>query len=282
MRIGIQRPILSILSVIVLYTGYSQPTLGASALWGANSGLGASLSVGQIDPITGRVLAYRTIPGEMSRSGVRDFASDPLRNPSVVWSLSSTDPYGDGLLSFDPHRGLVLSNVPLDESLELQGLAIDPTTGHFYATSSDSLYRIDPDNGQATRIGATSLRVDEALAFDLNGYLFGVSRFGSYPADLVLVNKATGQTTKIANLEVRPLDMAVDPDDGEMFGLGFVNDPMTSYSLYRINLGTGAATIIGPSLFRPAGLAFTIIPEPATGALTILAAIALLNFRRVT
>ena len=34
--------------------------------------------------------------------GVLDFASDPYRNPSVIWSLHKTEPNGYELLLFGP------------------------------------------------------------------------------------------------------------------------------------------------------------------------------------
>jgi hypothetical protein len=238
-------------------------------LWGANLGgfTGTHpLSIFQIDPATGTVGERITIHDSHSRTGVLDFASDPFRNSATVWSLHNTELNGYELLSFNPYEQKLLNNVPIDDSLALQGLAIDPTTGHFYATSSTALYQLDPITGHADLIGPTSSRADAALGFDLDGRLFG-----NFGRTLVSVNKLTGETSIIANIDARPADIAVRAEDGLMYGLGFGNDPNVDYSLYQIDTATGNVTNIGPSVGRPAGLAFTRVPEPATPGLIVVA-----------
>ena len=61
----------------------------------------------------------------------------------------------------------------------------------------------------------------------------------------------------VSEIDPLPGDIAVRPEDGVMFGLGFGAGPAHDYSLYQINLTTGAVTDIGPSIGRPGGLAFT-------------------------
>jgi hypothetical protein len=73
---------------------------------------------------------------------------------------------------------------------------------------------------------------------------------------------------------VYPADIAVHPATGVMYGLGFDNQPSVDYGLYQIDLTTGAIANIGQSLFRPAGLAFTAIPEPTAFTLALLVGIA--------
>ncbi len=219
---------------------------------------GAQLTIWQIDVDTGGA-SRLAIPGSDSRAGVLDFASDPFRNPSVVWSLHNTNQNGYELLSFNTRQQQLLSNVPLDDSLAIRGLAIDPTTGLFYGTSETALYQIDPATGQTEMIGEASLQVDRALGFDLEGNLFSVGvAGGKRDWALISINKSTGETTVVSEIDAIPGDIAVRPEDGVMFGLGFGTDPAHDYSLYQINLTNAAVTDIGPSVGRPGGLAFTV------------------------
>jgi hypothetical protein len=275
----------SVLSlVLVIWVGCSgKPLMGAS-LWGANVGgwlYGYMLQVSEIDSATGNVLSSDLIPGSGSRAGVLDFASDPLRHASIVWSLHNTKPYGYELLKFDPHRRQLLSSVTLDPLLELEGLAIDPTTGIFYASSSTALYQLNPSSGEATMVGPTAMPVSGALGFDLDGNLFGVRPIvGSDPPVLTAVNKLTGETTVVAEIDTLPADIAAHPETGVMYGLGYGNDPSSTYSLYKIDLTTGGATNIGPSLGRPAALAFTVVPEPASLGVALMACLGMALRRR--
>jgi hypothetical protein len=269
---------LALISAIVLLSCSRISTAApvTYSLWGANWGgwlQSPPLRVGQIDPVSGQA-AYSWIVEGMSRSGVLDFASDPLRNTSVVWSLNSTKPFGYELLSFDPYRKKILSNIPLDDSLELQGLAIDPTTGLFYATSQSALYQLNPTTGHAELIGPTSLHAAYSLGFDLKGNLFSISGLSNGTRALIAVDTLTGDTNVVAEVEVYPADIAVHPATGVMYGLGFDNQPSVDYGLYQIDLTTGAIANIGQSLFRPAGLAFTAIPEPTAFTLALLVGIA--------
>ena len=173
MQMSIAWHIAILLLTTILCINGSATGLFASTLWGANVGLGAPLTIWEIDVNTGGA-SRLTIPGSDSRAGVLDFASDPFRNPSVVWSLHNTSQNGYELLSFNTRQQRLLSNVPLDDSLEFRGLAIDPLTGLFYGASETALHQIDPATSRAEMIGETSLRVDRALGFDLEGNLFSV------------------------------------------------------------------------------------------------------------
>jgi hypothetical protein len=245
--------------------------VSASSLWGANWGgwfNSRPLNLFEIDPSTGDILASLIVSDENSRAGVLDFASDPIGSPSVVWSLHNTMRFGYELVSYNPYNQLVLSRVQLDEALELQSLAIDPTSGVFYSTSKSALYRLDT-SGQATLIGATINPADGALGCDLNGNLYGVKGIGNGPIALHSINKTTGEATPITSITALPGDIAVRPEDGVLYGLGYKTFAGGDYSLYTINRETGAITDLGASVIRPSGLAFTRIPEPTTPALVV-------------
>lgn len=245
--------------------------LSASSTWGATWGgyLGSHpLSIWGIDSDSGSVSERMRIPGANSRTGVLDFASDPFRNPSIVWSLHQTEQNGYELISFSPYQQLVLSNVSLDASLELSGLAIDPTTGVMYGTSKTALYSIQPSDGEAVIVGLTNHEVAWALGFDVEGSLFGV---GVSERRLISIDKASGATTSVGEMDAWPADIAMRPEDGLMYGLGHSGIAAYTYGLYTIDIDTAALSHVGPSLGRPAGLAFTNIPEPNTLTLSLLA-----------
>ncbi len=55
-----------------------------------------------------------------------------------------------------------------------------------------------------------------------------------------------------------------------MIGIGYSG----RYELYRIDLATAQTTVIGLSLVRPSGLAYTEAPEPSALILGLLAVLA--------
>jgi sugar lactone lactonase YvrE len=155
----------------------------------------------------------------------------------------------------------------------IRSLAIDPTTGFFYGATTSNLYRIDKSSGATTSVGPTSLPVDRALGFDAFGNLFGIS--GN--TNLVSVDKSTGATSLIQDLGLQLDDLAADPATGMVYALG---NGTPTYSLYVLNVTSGALKPVGPSLLRPAGMAFTNVPEPATWFLAAFALATIIAVRR--
>lgn len=224
-----------------------------SQLWGTNSGSSSNFGLSPIDIATGAVAPMINI-GAVGTASVDDMASDPMRQPGVVWGVRNPLA-GNQLVSIDPFGQQLLATTSITAPEAIRSLAIDPLTGLFYGASTANLYRINDQTGATTLVGPTALAVDRALGFDSLGNLFGVANSNV----LVSVNKQSGATSTIATMPLsRMEDMAFDPDSGIMYGLGF------GYSLYQINLASGALNVVGPSLGRPAGMAFTIVPEPTT------------------
>lgn len=250
-------------------------TLFASTPWGAGVGgaPGGVLRVQQINIATGETAPSILIAGNGSRAGVLDLASDPIGEPELVWSLNYTRDFGSELLAFNPHLRQMLSSVPLDTSLDLQGLAIDPTTGQFYAASPTTLFQINPVTGGATQIGQTTYDVGKAIGFDLAGNLYGTGVVDMQHV-LISINKVSAVAEVVGLTAARLEDIATRPENGLMYGLGYGGDP-AAYTLYQIDLTTGSLKDIGLSLGRPGGLAFTGIPEPTTFTLLTLAIIAI-------
>jgi hypothetical protein len=248
----------------------SATPLFASQLWGVVLGNSTSVVLHPIDPATGMVGQTKSIGMGLNFANVDDLASDPARQPSVVWVIRSSLA-GNELIAVDPFQEQLLSVTLLNAPAPIVSLAIDPTDGVFYGATTGALYRIAPDTGATALIGATAMPVDKALGFDNQGNLYGIAN----NVNLVSVNKTTGATSLIAPLNLgRMEDIAARPEDGVMFGLGF------GYSLYRINVGTGQLLEVGPSLSRPGGLAFTAVLEPTASFLCLAAVSSFIIGRR--
>lgn len=241
-------------------------TPAASQLWGATGGLGTSIALRPIDAATGAFGAETTIGADLSRAAIYDLADDPARQPSVVWALRGSAS-GTELVAVDPFRRQLLSLIAVSAPAPILSLAIDPTDGAFYGASSSALYRIAPDTGAAALVGISASPVGKALGFDAAGGLYGISNENV----LVSVNKSTGETTVVAALDVlRMEDLAVRPEDGVLFGLGY----SSSYYLYQVDPVDAQVVEVGLTLGRSGGLAFTFVPEPSGAALAVIAAMA--------
>lgn len=227
-------------------------------------------SAGRLTPLdiaTGAVGPSVTFNGSTSFSAT-DLAGDAVTQASVLWAVT----FNGQLTAHSPLTGKILSTKAIVSPETISTLAIDPTTGFFYGTSGTSLYRLVPDTGVATLIGATTLLVDKGLGFDNLGNLYGVGNQNKLSA----INKTTGAASLIAALSLNRMeDIAAHPQTGVMYGLGY-GFSLDSYSLYQINLADGALTRLGPSAIRPSGLAFTAVPEPTAALIATLGAIAVL------
>lgn len=199
-----------------------------------------------------------------------DLAGDATTQASLLWGVTFN--FTNQLRAYSPLTAELLSTKAIVAPETISTLAIDPATGFFYGTSGTSLYRLAPDTGVATLIGATTLSVDKGLGFDNLGNLYGVGNQNQLSA----INKTTGAASLIATLGLHRMeDIAVHPQTGVMYGLGY-GFGTDNYSLYQINLADGALTRLGLSVTRPSGLAFTAVPEPAAALIATLGAIAVL------
>jgi hypothetical protein len=241
-------------------------TATASDLWATTSGSGPSIQIYQIDSATGAVIQMKTVATGLAVAGIDDLASDPVREPSVLWAVRWSA-FLNQMIAIDPYQGKVLETVPIISSSPIHSLAIDPTTGISYGTGGTSLYRIARDTGIATLVGNGSIDLDKSIGFDSVGNLFGIGTDGANYA-LAAIDKTTGGTINVKTLNnVRIEDFAARPEDGVMLGLGF---PSPDYALLQINLENGTLATVGPSLSRPSSLAFTSVPEPSALAFCVL------------
>ncbi len=223
----------------------------ATELWAADGASVTTIDVSQINIATGAVLSYKSIASGSSVAIVQDFASDPIREPSVLWGVRWSAVVNQ-LVAIDPFQSQLLSLVQLTSPTPIKSLAIDPTDGVLYGGGGTSLYRIARTTGTTTLVGTASTSLDKALAFDALGNLYGIVNGTA----LAAIDKSTGATSTVATTGIVLEDIAASPDNGIMYGVG----SGSAYSLYQINLATGATTIVGPSLLRPSSLAFTTLP----------------------
>jgi hypothetical protein len=236
--------------VILVSVPVTSPLFG-SQFWGVVVANGTSVVLNPIDVATGSVSDSSTSGSGLAFTPVLDLASDPIRHPNVVWAVRSSI-VGNELIAVDPFEEELLSNKLLDAPSPITSLAMDPTSGHMFGASNAALYQISIGTGQTTLIGPTSSSVAKGLGFDLDGNLYGIGGENV----LVTVNKSTAAINVIAPMNVNRMeDIAVRPEDGIMYGLGF------AYNLYQIDLATGALTTVGPSLSRPSGAALTSDPN---------------------
>lgn len=246
---------------LATYSSKSSASALDPILWG---------STGQLYPLdiaTGALGPSVAFSGPTPFSAT-DLAGDATTQASLLWGVT----FSGQLTAYSPLTAKVLSTKAIVSPETISTLAIDPTTGFFYGASLNNLYRIAPATGVATLVGATTQPVNKGLGFDKLGNLYGIGNENRLSA----VNKTTGAASLIATLALyRVEDIAVHPQTGVMYGLGYGFNP-DSYSLYQINLADGALTRLGPSVTRPSGLAFTAVPEPAAALIATLGAIVIL------
>jgi hypothetical protein len=224
-------------------------------LWASSAGgaLGR-VSLSAVNPTTGAASGLFDIAGG-SGSGVFDLAGDPFWQGAALWGVRSAFSTSY-LAAWNPATSSFISEVPLDISIIVRTLAIDPTDGRFYATTDAGLYTIDPVTASVTLVSAMSnLSVTFALAFDGSGQLYGVSAGNK----LVAIDKTSGAGTLVGVMGLSRIeDMAWSAETGTMLGVGYPGGGGgINYSLYKIDLATAAVARIGDSQERPSGLAFT-------------------------
>jgi hypothetical protein len=263
--------------VAVLFLLFGQYRVAeAASLWGAQGGISDRVRIVPIDIGSGRQGAQINIPTGDSFVSVDDFASDPS-NLTVIWTILQSGT--QRLVAIDPVRAQIVSNTPISSTSILNSFAIDPADGTVYAssveygTSISGLFRIQTDVGETTLIGPTSHKNVNSLTFDSLGDLLGIVD----DSKLVRVNKLSGETQLLGEFTVRGevvnrlIDIAVNPEDGQVYGLGYHPRALFGgYALFQVDLQSRELTVVGASMFRPSGLAFTSVPEPGSAALALL------------
>jgi len=125
------------------------------------------------------------------------------------------------------------------------GLAAAPN-GTLYASTVNTLYRVDPLTGTATRIGSiTGVGGVLCLAANREGQLYGIDA-GVMTYPLVRINPATGAGTVIGPLGIRPNNAQGMDFDEITDTLYWAVHPLTGTPELRvIDTTTGAARLVG-------------------------------------
>jgi hypothetical protein len=215
--------------------------------------------------------------GATGTNDVGDLTSDTRAASFTIWGVRITD---NQLITLDAGTGAISSTVAMDSANDIVSIAFDVVSGRLYGNTSiaygaafDALYEINPLTGATTFIGRILFDNVFALAFDQAGTLFGISDTSD---ELISISTTTGNGTLVGATGLSmAFDLASRPEDGAMF----VADSATS-SLYRIDTGTGATSLVGGygSFTNVVGLAFGpggTVPVPGTLALSALGLLAI-------
>lgn len=124
--------------------------------------------------------------------------------------------------------------------LDLNGCALDPSSGLFYATDLLDLIEVDPGALAVRRIGRIGGGLHAVLTADAQGDLF--SWGGRHQQELIRLDKQTGVGSRIGDVGMAGTALAFDPG-GRLFGIA---GTVFTHQLVEIDPATGAATVIGP------------------------------------
>ena len=171
----------------------------------------------------------------------------------------------------------------------LFGASLSAHAGVMYAISgaggaSSSLYTVDTTTGATSLVGATGFSHVTGLAINpLTGNMYGhvSDLFGTGTTQLISIDKTTGAGSVIGTTGEQTPDMTFN-SSGTLFAWSESGSGGSDY-LNTIDLGTGAATQVGPSptgtlrtglAFDSGGTLYLLSGDdiatldPATGALT--------------
>jgi DNA-binding beta-propeller fold protein YncE len=165
----------------------------------------------------------------------------------VPYTISNTfDPSNAQLARLNLGTGAAtLVGSPLGQNLAIMGMTCSPD-GTLYAIGQfnpldpafNSLYTVDRETGQASRIGSTgAAKFLMALAFTPDG----TTLYGASVSALYQINPLTGAATKVVDFSgvSSVMGLAIDSD-----GNFYVSDFVADSHIYLLNVGTGAATPI--------------------------------------
>jgi sugar lactone lactonase YvrE len=168
----------------------------------------------------------------------------------------------------------------------ITGLAFDASYSTLYSVdqSNGMFYSVDPMTGAATAVGNTGISVP----LDLSTNSAGIVHAASVNGGIYTINTVTGLATQLwASISGMTGITAISFDSSDNL---FAVD-ITSDVLYKIDLGTGVGTAVGPPNVRQdiRGLDFARgprdpgnqVPEPGSAALLLgSGVVGVLAFRR--
>lgn len=224
-----------------------------------NTGIGHLTGIAA-DPFSGSLYGLTTFGSSPANSLVR---INPLTGAFTTVGATGLQHIYEGDLAFSPVTG------------QLFGLQDSPNAPN----GPINFFRLDVNTGTATVIGtlpASAFSDYSAMAFDSAGNLFVVNTAeGSGSSTLLTVNPNTGAILRSVTMNVAlgaAAGLTFDPTTGVAYLAG--GDDVTN-SFYRLNVGTGQASLIGQLHITEglAGLAFIPVPEPSALVLLIVGGI---------
>ena len=178
---------------------------------------------------------------------IPSFTLDAFASPGTS-TLYGTDPFISSLITIDPSTGTssVVGGTVLGPSL-----AVDPTTGIMYASSSGGaglFYSINPSTGAETTIGSlVNAQGAPGLDFSDDGTLYATVNTGGEKTggtSLATINKSTGLVSIIGSLGVSNMGAIAFHPNGTLYGATEKKPEGPFGELYTINTTTGAATLV--------------------------------------
>ncbi len=207
-------------------------------------------------------LAYADVA--WSGGGTTGPGSFMLNNPGVIADLPASNPWQDNFLAGadwingewfgNEYGNLRWWQVNPDTgagthistgSVEITGVAYNPSNGIIYASGITDLFTVDPLTGAHTLIGSYGIAgsVMISLAYsNLTGIMYAIDLVTDA---LYTINPATGAATLVGSLGIDinyAQDMSFNQNDGMLYLAGYT----TTGSLYWIDTNTGVASLVGP------------------------------------
>lgn len=189
----------------------------------------------QIDPASGAA----TVVGPLNVSGAFAMAK---RSDNVLFTITDSGftPNPDArAATVDPRRGgATVFGQTFGEYLRMMGLAFG-RDGTLYGSSpiAQALYRIDLPSGRPIKIGPFGVNGVMDLAVDAGGGLWANTTTAIYR-----LSPETGAATLAVRVSGASMLMGITFDqEGRLFATSY--EPQSA--LYRIDLATGAASLVG-------------------------------------
>jgi hypothetical protein len=182
---------------------------------------------------------------------------DPFKqmamNSCLIYAVNDNNTADSQLLSIDPTGNASVEIGPLYKGLDVEGLAIDPTSDLLYGVSGRDyspafdgrLYEINSNNGDIRVIGDTGFSELASLAFHSDGSLWAWSNKGSKDGTqepgLILIDLETANSQLVYPMPKKLFNMK---NEGGIEGLAWHSNGTTLYAtegkkLWQWNCETG-------------------------------------------
>jgi len=192
-------------------------------------------------------------------SGVESLAYDAAGD-----RLVGCDNQTDALVAIDPFTGVGTSIGALGivGNPNITSMFEDPATGDVYATTNQTLFRVDTATGQATSAGVFDERIFCASAGPDGAFLATETDIsGGNGKSLLRFVLPLGSMTRGPSLGIERTDTLVPLPSG---GVAFTVDAAQRRTRL-VDLATGRSSDVGPSVFLPGGLSLTFERDAIVG-----------------